>query len=442
MLLLWIDMRDCTLDINMELIRIMRMEVQKKPSFLDHLTVITKRRQFILKTVLIVTGVSVIVSLLIPNQYTATTTILPPNLQQDMMFGFVNPAVASALGGTSGITSLLTGGTGPSDLFAAILKSSRIKGALIDKYDLKRVFRVRTYHDASKQLDEITRIGVTPEGMVSVSVTWYDKYLATDIANSYVEELDEFNTETAMTTGKKYRIFIEKRLNENTDSLELAENELREFQEKHRTVALDVELENAIATIAQLKAEIILLEVKKAALGSPGDLNSPQIKNINRQLRELKQQLSKIEFGDTLENKKEFGAGFAVPFSELPEIAVEYARRVRDVEVQAAIFELLTQQYEQAKIMEAKDTPTVQVLDHASPPEKKSQPRRSRIVIFVAIFSLILGIFGAFLLESFEQLKTQPDTYQKWTAIYEKICSDTKKAKVWFYKTFRLKLKR
>lgn len=418
------------------------MEVQKNPSFLDHLTVIIKRRHFVRKTVLIVTGVSVIVSLLIPDQYTATTTILPPNPQQDMMFGFVNPAIASALGGTSGITSLLTGGTGPSDLFAAILKSGRIKAALINKYNLRRVFRVRTYHDASKQLDEITRIAVTPEGMVNVSVTWYDKYLATDIANSYVEELDEFNTETAMTTGKKYRIFIEKRLNENMDSLALAENKLRKFQEEHRTIALDVELENAISTIAQLKAEIILLEVKKAALGSPGDLNSPHIKNINRQLRELNRQLSKIEFGDTLENKKEFGAGFAVPFSELPEVAIEYARLVRDVEVQAVIFELLTQQYEQAKIMEAKDTPTVQVLDRASPPEKKSQPRRSRIVIFVAIFSLILGIFGTFVLESFEQLKGQPDTYRKWTAIYEKIRSDTKKTKEWFHKTFHRRPKR
>lgn len=415
------------------------MTSDKKPSFVDYLTVIAKRRHFILKTVAIVTGMAVIISVLMPNQFTATTTILPPNPQQDMMFGLVNPAIATAFGGSSGLTSLLTGGTGPSDLFAAILRSGHITGTLIRKYNLREVFKTKTFHDATKQLNEITRIGVTPEGMVTVSVTWYDKYLATDIANSYIEELDKFNTETAMTTGKKYRIFIEKRLNENIDYLGQAENNFKIFQEEHRTIALDVELENAIATIAQLKAEIILLEVQKAALGSPGDYNNPHAKNINRQLRELNKQLSRIEFGDTLQNNKGFGAGFAVPFSELPEIAVEYARFVREVEVQSAIFELLTQQYEQAKIMEVKDTPTVQVLDRASPPEKKSRPKRSRTVLLAAVFGLIVGALGAFVLESVEQAKTRPDDYKKWTNIYEKVRNDLIIAKTWISTILRSK---
>lgn len=417
------------------------MKTNNKPLFVDYLTIVIKRRHFVLKAFLIVTATAVIISLFIPNQYTATATVLPPNPQQDMMFGLVSPTIASAFGGYSGITSLLSGGTGPSDLFAAILSSSRITGTIIRQYNLKHVFKVKTYHDATEQLKEITRIGVTPEGMITVSITWYDKYLAADIANSYIEELDRFNTETAMTTGKKYRVFIEKRLNENIDSLKQAENNLRKFQEEHRTIALDIELQSVIGAIAELKSQIILLEVQKAAVGSPRGASNLFTTNIDRQLSELKKQLAKIEFGDTPQKKKEFGAGFAVPFSQLPEVALQYAGLVRDVKVQEAIYELLTQQYEQAKIMEVKDTPTVQLLDKASPPEKKSQPKRARIVILAAIFSLILGVLGAFSLEWFEQIKKSPEDFKKWIDIYSKVKSDISHARTLLPKILRSKRK-
>jgi tyrosine-protein kinase Etk/Wzc len=417
------------------------MKADKKPNFVDYLTVISKRRTFIYKTFLIGAMTSLIISLCLRNQYKATTTILPPNPQQDLMFGFVAPSVVSSFGGYSGITSLLSGGTGPSDLFASILNSGRVTGAIIRKYELKKVFKVKTYHDARKQLEEITSIGVSPEGMIEVSVIWYEKQLAADIANSYIDELDKFNTETAMSVGKKYRIFIEERLKQAVDTLAKAEEALRDFQEQHRTVALDVEIQAAIETIAQLKSQIILYEVRKGAWSAAGQQNSPYLRDINNELNSLRKQLSKIEFGQQKETNNEFGAGFSVPFVKLPEVSLEYARLYRDVKVQEAIFELLTQQYEQAKIMEVKDTPTVQVLDRASAPEKKASPRRSRIVIFAAFASLILGVLGAFVLESFEQLKLRPDEYKKWTDIYNKINNDLKKIKTLIFGIFHFRVK-
>jgi uncharacterized protein involved in exopolysaccharide biosynthesis len=418
------------------------MKADKKPNFVDYLTIISKRRTFIYKAFLIGAMTSLIVSLCLRNQYKATTTILPPNPQQDLMFGFVAPSVIGSFGGYSGITSLLAGGTGPSDLFASILNSSRVTGAIIREHELRKVFKVKTYHDARKQLDEITSIGVSPEGMIEVSVIWYDKQLAADIANSYIDELDKFNTEAAMSVGKKYRIFIEERLEQAIDTLAKAEEALRGFQEKHRTVALDIEIQAAIETIAQLKSQIILNEVRKGAWSAAGQQNSPYLRDINNELYSLRRQLSKIEFGQQKETSDQFGAGFSVPFARLPEVSLEYARLYRDVKVQEAIFELLTQQYEQAKIMEVKDTPTVQLLDRASPPEKKTSPRRSRIVIFAAFASLILGVIGAFVLESFEQLKQRPSEYQKWTDIYNKVKNDLEKIKTFVFKIFRLRTKR
>ena len=389
------------------------MKKKQQITIADYLAVVMKNRRFILRNVIAVALMAAAISLLIPQKFTSTATILPPNPEQEAMFGFI-PGLSA--GGLSSRMSGLMGGlvpslSTPSDLYAAIMTSGRIKGRIIRKYNLKREFKARTNYDASKALDEITKVEVSPEGIISVSVIYTDKELATDIANSYVEELDKFNTETAMTTGKKYRIFIEERLKETIDTLSMTEEKLRAFQEKHRTIALDIEVEQAIATIAELKSQIILLEVKKGALSSSSYTSNPYLYSIDRELRELKKQLQKIEFGTQDKDSMGFGAGFAVPFSELPELSLEYARLLRDVTVQGAIYELLTQQYEQAKIMELKDTPTIQFLDRAGIPEKRTSPKRAIIVILATIISFLANIPLVFLLDYLADIRTNPGNH-------------------------------
>lgn len=323
------------------------------------------------------------------------------------------------MGGLPGLSS-------PSDLYAAIMQSSRIKNTIIRKYDLKKEFKVKTMHDASKALDKISKIDISMEGIISVSVTYKNKYLATDIANSFIEELDKFNTETAMTVGKKYRIFIEKRLEESTDSLAQAEETLRKFQEEHRTVAIDKEMEAAIETIAQLKSQIILYEVQKGAWAAAGQIDNPYSVEISREIRELKKQLARIEFGDKVQGKSEYGVGFSVPFSQLPEVILDYARLYRDVKILEVIYELLTQQYEQARIMELKDTPTLQILDKASPPEKRSWPKRTIIVIFAFLMSLFVSLPLVFLMEYLHDLRTKPEEHQVAIHILKELSTDFK----------------
>ncbi len=374
-------------------VNILRLMSEKSAkSFIDYVEVIVRWRKFILRNVLVVAIVAAAISMVLIHKYTVTTTILPPNPEQQSMLGLLSVNVPSALSGLARIGGgMLPGLTTPSDLYAAIMKSQRIRRTIVEKYNLKKEFKAKTEIDALNALDGITKIAVSPEGIISVSVTYKNKYLAADIANSFIEELDKFNTETAMTVGKRYRMFIEKRLGENIDSLAVAEETLRKFQEQHRTIALDIEIENIIGTIAKLKSSIILLEVKRGALSASSQFDNPFLRDVNRELNELKKQLAKIEFGRA-DSTKEFGAGFSVPLAMIPEVSLEYVRLLRDVKVQEAIYELLTQQYEQAKIMEVKDTPTVQILDEAKPPEKRSFPRRTLIVIIAIICAFAFGV--------------------------------------------------
>ncbi len=402
----------------------------KKPTFSDYFAVLMKWRRFIIRNVLVVTVLAIIISLIVVWKYTATATILPPNPEQEAMFGFIPGMMAGGFTGafSSVLSGMVPGVTTPSDLYATIMTSSGIKRRIIEKYNLMEEFKAKTMHDAFRALDDITKVEVSPEGIISVAVTYKNKYLSTDIANSYIEELDRFNTETAMTVGKKYRIFVEERLKENIDTLAEAEEALRNFQEKHRTVALDAEIQSAIETIAKLKSEIILREIQKGAMAS-GQVRNPYIYSIDKELKELKKQLEKIEFGTKEKNKKEFGAGFSVPFSQLPEVSLEYARLLRNVKVQEAIYELLTQQYEQAKIMELKDTPTVQFLDKARIPEKRTWPKRTLIVIFAFFLSLFANIPLVFLLEYLADIKSNPQNHSFAIRLASDLSKDTKDLK-------------
>jgi len=392
-----------------------------------------------LKIFLIITVSAAVISVMVPSQYTATTTILPPGSQQDAMMSMLGANISGSLGDLGGIAGMLGAGTTLSDLFAVILESGTITGKIIKKFDLKRIFKTKSNFDTAEILHGITKIRVSPEGIVAVSVTWKNKYLAADIANAYITELDKFNTEIAMTVGKKYRIFIEQRLKETTDTLKLAEEALRAFQEKHRTVALDLEIESAILTMAELKRQILLLEVKKGAIVSSSQTNNPYVHNINKEIRELKKQLAKIEFGSEQKDTTQFGAGFSMAFTDLPEVSLEYVRLVRNVEVQQVIFEVLTQQYEQAKIMELKDTPTVQVLDRASPPEKRSLPKRRQIVMLAAIFSILLAVSCAFIFEWHEKTQSNKTEYARVANLYTKIRSDINSLKIFLLNIFRKK---
>lgn len=401
----------------------------KNNSLTSYLRIVMKWRKMVMRNVVIVTILALIISLFLHPKFTATATVLPPSTDEGTLAGLTGMFSAQAAFGTSLSRLGFSGLSRPSDLFAAILRSSRIMGEVIKRFDLQKRFKTKTMYDTYKTLSKITKINVTPEGIIEVSVTHQDKRLVADLSNDFIEELDKFNTETRMTMGKRYRIFLEKRLNQTAEDLAAAEDSLRKFKEKHRTVALDEEMRSAIEIIAKLKSEQVVREIQKGAWAGANDEHNPYIQNLNQQIEAIDKQLSAIEFGDKTKNRDEFGAGYSIPFSRLPELALELARLTRDFRVQEAIYELLTQSFEQAKLMELRDTPTVQILDQASPPEKKSWPKRSLIVIFAFVLSMAFSILLVFVLEYNEDVKQNPDRHSEFINFRSQLRSDFNKLK-------------
>jgi len=205
------------------------------------------------------------------------------------------------------------------------------------------------------------------------------------------------------------RVFIEKRLNEAKIELTKAEEAIKAFQEGNRAVKLDDQSRAILEAIGTVKGQLMAKEVELQAMLSYATPNNPQAEILKTQVEELTEKLRELG-----EGKKKLGnpssQDIFIPTAKIPDLALRYARLLREAKVQQTLYELLTQQYEMARIQEAKDTPTVQVLDEAKVPELKSKPSKRQIVMLSAITAGFFAIFLAFFLEYVEKVRVQEKT--------------------------------
>lgn len=240
-----------------------------------------------------------------------------------------------------------------------------------------------------------------------------DPKLAADIANAYVMNLDRMFSKLGTTDASRQRAFIVDRLEKTEKDLRQAEDALRRFQERNKTIAMEGQARVAVDAAAHLKGQIVAAEVQLEAMRAFATENNPQVQQQTRQLEEMKRQLAQMQYGQGLLLPSEKGTSgeqrqeFQVPFAKVPELGMELIRLMREVKVQETVFTLLTQQFEQAKIAEARDTPVVQVLDKAVPAEMKSKPNVKLNMAIAGALSLFMGIFLAFFLEYVERVRKQ-----------------------------------
>lgn len=398
---------------------------EKEINIRDYIQVVVKWRRLIVFNTLVISILAVIISLVLPKRYTATATLIPPVEQQPSVMGLstILGGGAGALGNIGRLAGL-PGMATPSDLFAKILESRIVMEGVIETCDLMTVYKEKRIEDALKTLLGATQIEVTPEGVISISTDAKTPQLSAEIANAYVHHLDRFNREATMTQGKKNRIFIENRLKEVEKDLEKSEVDLQAFQEEHKTVSLEDEVVKAIEAAAELKAQIIMKDVELGVLRGFATEKNPQVQRVKSEMGELQKQLKRMEEGSKEEGPASYGAGFSIPFRELPEVGLQLARLMREAKIQETVFTLLTEQYEQAKIMEVRDTPTVQILDPAKPPYKKSFPKRSRIVIVAFFFSIFAGVGLSFFMEYLDRMQERPEEVSDWKRMGEAVKKD------------------
>jgi uncharacterized protein involved in exopolysaccharide biosynthesis len=349
-----------------------------------------------------------IVSLLLPKTYESTTTLLP---QMESKEGGALSALltATAAGGLAQNLGIGLPGipTTPTDIFVAILKSRVMADDVIARFNLMDRYGEPTMKQTREELADRVRVAVSKEKVIKVVVEDHDPRIAADIANFYVANLDRLNRTVNVGKASQNRAFIERRLSETQASLVKSEEALRDFQTTNKTVAVEAQSKVMIEAAAMIQGQITAQEVQLQVMSSYLSQDHPELARVRSSIEELKKQLTLMESGK--------GGKGMLPGDRLhpamitvPELALQYGRLFREVKVQETLYALLTSQYEQAKITEARDTPTVQVLDPAIAADRHSKPRLVLNVSLAAVSGFCIALLIAYVLNSRDRPKFVP----------------------------------
>ncbi len=365
---------------------------------IELLLILSQRKKTILKVTIAVAVITAIIVFLLPSTYTATASILPPEQKQSTL-----SAMLGQLGSISGLSDSDLGFKNPGDLFIGMLHSRTIQDRLIDKFDLRKVYRVKRYQDARKKLDARSYIVAEKEGLISISVDDHDPNRAAAMANAYVDELHNLNSELAISEAAQRRLFYENKVNAERDALAVAEVQLKQAEEKTGLLQPDAQARVIIQGVADMRAQVAFREVQIEAMRTYATKDNPELQRAEQELAGLRAQLAKME-----RNTGEAGHGdIDLPTRKLPQAELEYLRRARDLKYHEALYEFLNKQLEAARIDEAKDAVVVQVVDKAVVPERKSGPHRMTIILLAALAAFLLTSATLLVVESIKRKRAQ-----------------------------------
>jgi len=390
----------------------------------DQVRLLWVRRRFLFRVVVVGLFASTLIAFLIPKSYISTAQLMPPDPQSSS--GMAMMAAMAAKGGTgfAGVAGDLLGLKSSGALFIGVLRSQTAQDRLIEQFDLRRVYGKKLIVDARLKLDENTSISEDRKsGIITISVTDHNPQRAAALANAYVDQLNTLVSELSTSSARRERVFLEDRLKVAKQDLDDASNQLAQFSSKHNTLDIQQEGKAMLDAAGVIAGELIAAQSQLEGLRQIYTDNNSRVRSLNARVAELRRQLEKLSgtqsnaANDSQASKTQLAdsssgqavdthagqaddpsaakAGGGLPYptiKSLPLLGAKYGDYYRRAKIQETVFELLTQQYELAKVQEAKETPSVKILDPAGIPEKKSFPPRLVIMFLGTFLALALSV--------------------------------------------------
>jgi capsule polysaccharide export protein KpsE/RkpR len=379
-----------------------------------------KHRRLLARVTAIAFVVSLSLAFLIPKRYKSSGSIMPPDQQSGsgaMMLAAL--ARSSSLGGLGTLASGLLGSHTSTALFINLLHSGTVSGHLIDRFQLQHLYGNRYRVDTAKRLARRTTITEDKKsGVITVEVEDHDPVRARDMAQAYLDELNKLVTQTSTSSAHRERVFIERRLHAVTADLERAQLALSEFSSKNSTIDIKEQTHAMVDAGARVQGELLVAQSGLESLRQIYGDGNVRVHETEARIASLQRELEKMTgssaplvpiaaSGNGAKSDVEDKGQLYPPLRQLPRLAVPYADLYRQVRVQETVYELLTQQYEMARIDEAKDIPVVSVIDTPGVAEKKSFP--PRLLLTLALTFLVFAATAALILIRDYWSKIDPD---------------------------------
>ena len=327
-------------------------------------------------------------------KYESTAQIMPPDSASSSLASLV-PAALSKSPSLMGLAGDMVGVKSSSAVFAKVLESRTVLDHLIKRFDLRKKYHLSRWEDTREKLVSRTLVAEDKKsGVITVSFRDRDADLATAVTDAYVEELGSVMTNVSTSAARRERIFIEQRLADENKNLQDAEQQFSQFASTNMALDVPEQTKVTVEAAARLQGELIATRAQLEGLKQTYTEENIRVKSVQAHVNELERALGKINSGRA--------AGIQDPTSpypsvkSLPLLGVKWADLYRNSKIRETVVELLTQQYEMARIQEAKEIPSVKVLDPASRPEVR---RPSWLVVLLAGTFLggCMACFGYFL---------------------------------------------
>ena len=374
------------------------------PAALDETTAMLRllweSRRFLARVTAIGLVISTAIAFSIPNRYQSVARLMPPDNQSSSALAMAAATLSGGLGGLAGMAGDLMGLRGTSDLLVGVLSSQTVEDRLIQRFDLKKVYGARRMEDARKRLENLTDIVVDRKSqIITIKVTDKSAERAAALAQAYIEELNHTVAEVSTSSARRERVFLEGRLHAVTQDLETAEKEFSQFASKNSAIDIKEQGKAMVEAAATLQGELIAARSELEGLRQFYGDSNVRVRAAQARVNELENQLNKVggeDDGATAEKPAQ-GDALYPSIRQLPVLGVTYADLYRQTRVQEAIFETLTREYEMARVEEAKELPTVKVLDPPKVPEKKSFPPHLLLTVLGTLFAFSCGaawLFG------------------------------------------------
>lgn len=366
--------------------------------------VMTRRRTLILSIVIVATLAALVVSLILPKYYLANALLLPPK--------DVSIPVAG-MGRISEVVSVTKGLNLPvlvttSDVYRRMLMSRRITDSIMDQFQLVERYGARNRDEAYLALMEYAEFSVTDEGLLSISVEDRDPVVAAEMVNSFVERLDRVNRDISTSRARQNRVFIHDRLAQVATELDSARSAFEAFQMTNKTIDFTQQIRLAVDQAIELKIKLGEIDLDLAMMRSKLGEDNAELQDRLRRRHTVAQQLNRLESTNT------DSSFFSLPVSAIPKLKGQYEVLYSRVRVNEGLYTTLLGQLEQAKIQENEEMPTITILDRAVPPEMRSRPKRTIIVLLAFGVSLMVSLLLAAWLEYLLRLRTQsPEDYDR-----------------------------
>jgi len=352
-----------------------------------------KWQKYIILNISVITTLTVVLSIVMPKTFTALAVLMPPKSSSGNTFQSSesdNPLIP--------LSGLFSNFADESMNLISIVQSRTVMEKIINKFNLIEFYKVDNIEEAIEELEAFTEFEIEEEGTIHISTSvatgWLhfsedesvSKRLCADITNAFVSELDELNKKLNVERASFHRKFIEERYLQNIKDLHIAEDKLKDFQESNDLIAIDDQTASVIESASIIKQKILFDEIQLEIYKDAFNPEHSKLEQLKKEIEEFKFTLNELQNGNNNESTED---NLFLAIADIPDLGLTHLRLQRELDIQTELFKFLTMEYEEAKIEEAKDIPTVQILDIARVPERKSKPRRVLLVVSVLLVSLI-----------------------------------------------------